>query len=80
MGPSGGQNGVITETGTTAVTGDFYAIQILVAATFTLFTETNGSGDTMTGFAIPAGITLFGRISAFTMSSGAVRAYKFTGS
>ena len=74
-GPSGGQNGVVTETGTTAVTGDFYAIQILADAVFSTFTERNGSGDAMTGFTISAGQTLFGSITAFTLTSGKVRAY-----
>lgn len=71
-------NGVVVETGTTAVTGDFSAIQILEAATFTVFTEQGSSGDVMTGFSIPAGTILYnGRgITAFTMSSGKVRAYK----
>lgn len=71
-------NGVVTETGTTAVTGSFYAIQVLAEATFSAFTETGGSGDAMTGFAIPAGTILYNGlgITAFTLSSGKVRAYK----
>ena len=71
-------NGVVVESGTTDITGDFYAIQVLVAATFTTFTENASAGDAMTGFAIPAGTVLYnGRgITAFTMSSGTVRAYK----
>lgn len=71
---SAGAAGFFVETGTTPVTGDFSEIQILEAATFTLFTESLNNGDAMTGFAIPAGITLKGRISAFTLSSGKVRA------
>lgn len=75
---AGGGNGVIVETGTTAVQGDFYAIQVLADATFTTFTENGASGDAMTGFTVPAGTVLYnGRgITAFTMSSGKVRAYK----
>ena len=67
-----------TETGTTAVTGDFYAIQVLEAATFTTFTENAGDGDAMTGLSIPAGTLLYNGkgITAFTLSSGKVRAYK----
>lgn len=68
--------GVIVESGTSAITGDFCAIQVLVAATFTVFTENNSSGDVMTGFAIPAGTILRGHITAFTMSSGTVRAHR----
>jgi len=71
-------NGVVRETGTTAVTGDFFAIQVLEAATFTTFTENNATGDVMTGFSIPAGTILYNGkgITAFTMSSGKVRAYR----
>lgn len=71
-------NGVVVETGTTAVTGQFASIQVLADATFTTFTENNSSGDVMTGFVVPAGTILFNGcgITAFTMSSGKVRAYK----
>ncbi len=47
-GNTGARNGVVIETGTNAVTGDFYAIQVLEAATFTTFTENGASGDAMT--------------------------------
>ena len=72
------KNGVVVETGTTAQTGDFYAIQVLAEATFATFTENGSSGDVMTGFAIPAGTILFNGmgITAFTLTSGKVRAYK----
>lgn len=70
-----GQKGVVVETGTTAVTGSFYAIQVLEEATFSLFTDTDASGDAMTGFAISPCI-IFGQITAFTLTSGKVRAYK----
>lgn len=77
-GNTGARNGIINETGTTAVTGDFYAIQVLEAATFTTFTENGASGDAMTGFSIPAGTMLYNGkgITAFTLSAGKVRAYK----
>jgi hypothetical protein len=74
-----GGNGVVVETGTTAITGDFCAVQILEEANFSLFTEklAKGPGDAMTGFAIPAGTILFNGlgITAFTLTSGKVRAY-----
>lgn len=73
---SAGLFGVVTETGTTAITGSFAQIQCLTATTFALLTETNGSGDAMTGFAVSAGVTLRGRFSAFTLTSGSVRAHK----
>ena len=71
-----GQRGVIVETGTTALSGlDAYAIQILEDATFTTLTESNASGDAMTGFAIGAGITLFGNFTAVELTSGKIRIY-----
>jgi hypothetical protein len=77
-GNAGAGNGVVIETGTTAVTGNFYAIQVLVEATFSTFTENGASGDVMTSIAIPAGTILYNGlgITAFTMSAGVVRAYK----
>ena len=71
-----GNFGVVVETGTTAVTGSFSMVQILEDATFTVFIETGVTGDAMTGFSIPAGTVLAGNITAFTLSSGKVRAYK----
>lgn len=73
-----GSNGVVVETGTTAITGDFYAIQVLEAATFSTFTENGTTGDAMTGFSIAAGTLLYNGmgITAFTLTSGKVRAYK----
>lgn len=71
-----GQRGVIVETGTTALTSiDAYAIQLLTDTTFGTLTEDNRAGDAMTGFAIPAGTTIFGNFRAVTLTSGAVRIY-----
>jgi hypothetical protein len=71
-----GQRGVIVETGTTALTGiDAYAIQMLADTTFATLTEDNRTGDAMTGFAIPAGVVMFGNFSAVTLTSGAIRIY-----
>lgn len=72
---SGGQAGVTVTTNTAAVTGNFTAIQVLQDATFAVFTETGASGQAMTGFVVPAGTTLFGRITAYTLAGGKVRAY-----
>lgn len=71
-----GNNGNVVTTNTTAVTGLFSSVQILEDATFTVFTETGSEGQAMTGFSIPAGVTLYGKITAYTLSSGKVRAYK----
>jgi hypothetical protein len=78
-GHTGAALGVVVETtGSTAVTGKFYAIQVLEAATFSTFTENGASGDAMTGFSVPAGTILYNGlgITAFTLSGGKVRAYK----
>lgn len=77
-GHTGAALGVVIETGTTAVTGKFYAIQVLESATFSTFTENGASGDVMTGFSVPAGTILYNGlgITAFTLSAGKVRAYK----
>ena len=71
----GGENGVTVTTNTTAVTGSFTAIQVLEDATFSVFTETGATGQAMTGFVVTAGTILFGRITAYTLASGKVRAY-----
>ena len=77
-GHTGAALGVVVETGATAVTGKFYAIQVLSDATFSAFTENGKTGDVMTGFAIPAGTVIYNGlgITAFTLTSGKVRAYK----
>jgi|688.fasta_scaffold10358_9 hypothetical protein len=69
-----GQRGVTVETGTTAVTGGFYAIQILETANFALLTEGQKTGDAMTGFDIDPTV-IYGDFTAFTLTSGKVRAY-----
>lgn len=71
-----GTNGAIYESGTTAVTGTFCAITALEATVFSLLTVENWGGDTTANLPLPAGATLFGRVSAFTLSSGKVIAYK----
>jgi hypothetical protein len=77
-GHTGAALGVVVETGTDAITGKFYAVQVLADAQFSVFTENAKTGDVMTGFTIPAGTILYNGlgITAFTLSSGAVRAYK----
>ena len=71
----GGENGVTVTTNTTAVTCSFTATQVLADATFSVFTETGATGQAMTGFVVTAGTILFGRITAYTLTSGKVRAY-----
>jgi len=71
-----GALGNVVTTNTSAVTGSFYAVQILEDATFSAFVETGSSGQAMTGFSIPAGVTLYGNITGYTLTSGKVRAYR----
>lgn len=72
-----GALGVTVTTDTSLVTGDtWYAIQVLEDAVFSTFTESGVSGQAMTGFTVPAGMTIYGVISAYQLSSGKVRAYK----
>lgn len=76
-GNAGACNGVVNTTDTSAVTGEFYCLQVLEEATFSVFTEREATGS-LTGFAIPAGTQLFNGlgITAYTLTSGKVRAYK----
>lgn len=70
-----GLGGVVVTTNTTPVSGAFTSISVIEDAVFSAFTEQNSSGGSMTGFVIPAGVTIFGRITGYTLSSGKVRAY-----
>ena len=70
-----GMFGVHVDTDTTPATGTFHSITILEEATFSAFVEVGATGNAMTGFAIPAGVTIFGNITSFTHTSGKVRAY-----
>ena len=73
-----GQAGATFESGTTAHTGDYCALLILADTVFTTLTWDEQDGDDMsTGTVIfPAGVTIYGQISAFTLASGQVLAYK----
>jgi len=71
-----GQFGAVYENGTTTVSGNFGAIQVLADATFSSLTATDWSGDSLANLAVPAGMTIFGGFTGFTLSSGRVVAYK----
>ena len=73
--PINGSKGVVITANTVAVVGSFTSIQVLADAVFSAFVETGATG-VMTGFTIPAGVTLFGLITGYTLTSGTVRAYK----
>ena len=81
-----GQAGAIVETSTTAVTGkSIVAIQMIEDTVFSVLTPsdtTNGygvgsyNGDTLASVTIPAGMTIYGHWTAFTLSDGKVIAYQ----
>lgn len=70
-----GLAGVVVTTNTSPVSGQFTVIQVLEDANFSAFSETGASGQAMTGFVIPAGVAIFGRITGYTLASGKVRAH-----
>ena len=70
-----GQNGFTVVTDTTDTTGDFSAITIVADADFSSITATNTVADSLSGVSIPAGVTIFGKITGFTLTSGSVIAY-----
>ena len=81
-----GQAGSILETGTTAVSGkEIVAITFLEDSVFSVLTpesgtnlyigNSNNNGDSTASVTFPQGVTIFGRWSAFTLSSGSVVAY-----
>ncbi len=70
-----GLAGVTVTTNTSPVSGQFTSIQVLEDANFSAFSETGASGQAMTGFVIPAGVAIFGRITGYTLASGRVRAH-----
>lgn len=71
-----GQGGATVETGTTAVTGTFAVIQFLEGGSFAALTS-NYDGDTLVGVTMASGTIIYGRFTAFTLSSGKVIAYKY---
>jgi len=70
--------GTVFESGTTPVTGDFCKFHVVAAAKFAALTG-NISGDSIVGVTCSAGQDIYGRFTAFTLTSGSVQAFK-TGS
>lgn len=69
-----GQRGTINTADTNAVTGvEVSCIQVVEDAVFSSFTEEGATGSIATAWT--AGSFIFGRITAYTLSSGKVRAY-----
>ena len=77
--------GQLFESGTTVISGKkIVAIQFVDDSTFTTLTpetsdfigNTGGSGDSVTTDTFPAGMTIYGQWTAFTLASGTVIAYQ----
>lgn len=71
-----GKYGATVETGTTAKTGSWFAIQMIEDSVFSTLTSANWDGDAATGVTFPAGQVIYGAFTAFTLTSGKVIAYK----
>lgn len=72
-----GANGGTFINSTTTYNGNWYAIQVLTNATFTTlsFSSNGWTGDSISGYAFPAGTTIFGNFSTIKLASGSVIAY-----
>lgn len=66
--------GAAVVTSTAAQTGSWIAIEFISSGAFSAFTGQDMTG--FTGVTFPAGTRIVGRISAFTLSSGSVIAYR----
>jgi len=72
-----GQNGSDLVEDTTAMTGNWFAIQIIEEAQFATLTDASMTvTGTLGSVTWPAGLLTFGAFTAFTLSSGAVQAYR----
>jgi len=71
-----GQFGVTYESGATVTTGSYWLIKVITTATFTTLTITGQDGDAIAGNAFPVGAEIMGKITAFTLASGSILAYK----
>lgn len=69
-----GEAGALFVTDTSAHAGDFESITALTATVIAAMTSSTITG-TLAGMTLPAGTTIFGRISTFTLTSGTVLAY-----
>tara|TARA_A100000171_G_C2028458_1_gene94610 strand:- start:294 stop:581 length:288 start_codon:yes stop_codon:yes gene_type:complete len=72
----GGANNIFT---TSAQTGkDYYAIHFIQESVISSITVANADGDSNLQTTIPAGTTIFLRITAITLSSGLAIGYRET--
>ena len=70
-----GQGGAVYVTDTTQTDGSFGAIQAVADAVFSALVAGNWTGTT-TSLPLPAGVTIFGNFTSFTLTSGKVIAYR----
>ena len=70
-----GQEGATFKSSGSA-SGEFCAISMVEDTVFSAFTWAELDGDTITSVTFPAGFTIYGQITAFTLTSGKVLAYK----
>tara|TARA_R110002126_G_scaffold251801_1_gene394865 strand:- start:16 stop:273 length:258 start_codon:yes stop_codon:yes gene_type:complete len=71
------QGGIVIDD-TTATTGQFGAIQVINDAVFSAITAPEYTNATdLTTLTISAGTVLYGRITAFTLTSGVVIAHNY---
>ena len=71
-----GQNGARVVTSLASpINGSFGAIQATEDATFTSITASNWTGDSTLNLKLPAGASIFGAFTTFTLTSGKVIAY-----
>lgn len=70
-----GEYGGKVATGTTAVTGNFQAIQFIADGSFTSVSQTALAGDALTGVTFPAGFVVFAAVTAFQLATGKAIAY-----
>lgn len=72
-----GQNGSDLVEDTTAMSGNWFAIQIIEEAQFATLTDASMKvTGTLGSCTFPAGCLIFGAFTAFELSSGAVLAYR----
>jgi len=70
-----GEAGSVAEIGTSVVTGNFDTIFFIEDTVFASLTSSNITGDSIIGITFPKGSMLYGKISAFQLTSGKVIAY-----
>jgi hypothetical protein len=71
-----GQRGFVYVGDTTAITGNFAAIQVIADAVFSAMTALNSTVGGLVGATLTAGTIIYGPFTSFTLASGKVIAYK----